>query len=141
MQHASAPTGASATHMKFAPTRLLVAQQSMNASHVAIMRTLIDQIFKMLDGKGTDYNNLTTFIENMPFGDQSWGTLVWIKAHRVASLVFKSAVLKNGPSYDSINDVLIDLLVYTLAWLAWRTLMCSDDMAGYDPETEGTGAE
>lgn len=97
----------------------LQAQEVVNKEFQAEISAVIDDALKLLSGKGEDYNVLTTFIQNMPFGDFSWGTLCWIKAHRAAAITHKE--FKGGkPMFDALNDVIMDLVVYAIAWLAFR---------------------
>ena len=77
---------------------------------------IVTEVSSMMARKGDDYNRVHTFAENMIFGDASWGTLVVIKAHRAASLVAKGG----NAVYDSLDDVILDLIVYGMNWLAWR---------------------
>lgn len=91
------------------------------AEHLAEMKGVLDELTDLWKSKGYDYNQLTTFMENMPFGDMSWGTLCWIKAHRAASLVMKG-LTGEIPVYDTLNEVLLDLIVYAAGWIAFRRL-------------------
>lgn len=100
-------------------TPILQGQQVTGQDFNNQVQEVLKQVQYMLDNKGGDYNQLTTFIENMPFGDLSWATLCWIKAHRVASILRKEMQGQQA-TYDGINDIILDLAVYAIGWLAFR---------------------
>ena len=87
------------------------------AATLVHMEAIIADVRAMFANKGEDYNNLTTFAENMPFGDKSWGTLLWIKAHRACSLIHAEK-----HKFDSLEDVVLDIIVYALSFLAHRRM-------------------
>ena len=85
---------------------------------------ILQYVKDMLQRKGEQYNALTTFNENMPFGDKSFATLVWIKAHRAASLTEGQ---RTPVGDDALDDVLLDLIVYTMTWMAYRRALVEAD--------------
>jgi hypothetical protein len=105
----------------FAPANLQALLADLDAEHVRLIGEVFEQAADLLGNKGQDYNQMVPFLANMPFGDQSWATLCWIKAHRAASLVLKGSS-GGAPVFDPLNDVLMDLVVYAAAWLAFRRL-------------------
>lgn len=109
-------------HETFQTEEIKKRQFELFTQHAEEMQAVVVALSQLLTHKGTDYNQLTTFIENMPFGDYSWATLCWIKAHRAASLVSKLSQ-GNDPEFDPIDDVIRDLAAYAIAWLAFRSVM------------------
>lgn len=89
------------------------------------LEEVVREILQLFVAKGSDYNAMFTFAENMCHGDFSWSTLCTIKAHRAASLLLKYNN-NEQPNFDQLDDVIKDLAVYSLNWLAWRRLRTKD---------------
>lgn len=100
---------------------LHTAQQQLQQRMDDEARRLVDTLFALKQAKGTAYDQLRTFAERMPFGDASWGTLMFIKADRVCSLI-------NGGNQDDndIEEVVKDLVVYAMYYLAWRAIVSEE---------------
>ena len=97
--------------------KLQQAQANLAHAHRLEIRVVLDQTFDLLTRKGGDYNSLVTMPEHMVFGDKSWVTLLWIKVHRLASVI-----MSETPKFESIDDTIRDLIAYGVSYLAWRNL-------------------
>lgn len=101
----------------FHTNETLGASRTTSLKHQFEMRSVLEQLMEHLDRKGEDYNQLHSFSENVVFGDYSWVTYIFNKAHRLASVVSSGRA-----TFDSIEEILMDLITYTLAYLAWRRM-------------------
>lgn len=81
------------------------------------------EIIAVFGKKGVKQDVRTPFWHRMPFGDESWATQVGIKADRVISAIV-------GDDSAFLDDSLIDLLVYAVAWRAWRRMKAFREMDG-----------
>ncbi len=105
------------TYDTFHTSQLQNAQRGLTRRHGTKIRKVLKDVQTVLLQKGKDYNNLSTMIEHMPFGDKSWATMLWIKAHRVAS------VMEAGDTHhEALDDSILDLAAYAVAYLAWRQI-------------------
>lgn len=88
--------------------------------HIKAMQEVMDEVLGMLSERSTDYDNLRTFVERMPFGDVSWATMIFIKADRLCS-----SLAPDIKDVDDarVDDSLIDLIVYAIAYRAWRNIL------------------
>ena len=96
-------------------------QLEEDARHKRHIEHVIGELQEIFYDKEEDYNNLSIFIEHMPFGNRSWTTLLWMKAHRLCSVIHRGAF-----NFDSVNDIVLDLIVYGMAFLAWRRMINED---------------
>lgn len=92
-----------------------VINEVTGTQHRTRIAQVLEDVQVMLVEKGGDYDNFLTFPDKMLFGDVSWLTLIWIKITRLIS------VHKRGDAtFDSLDDILMDLVVYAVAYTAWR---------------------
>lgn len=98
-------------------TEIANAQALTDHAHKEQMAVVLQECVDLMTAKGGDYNNLSTFCEQMVFGDYSWVTLIWVKAKRIASVVYRK-----DSTFDALDDVIRDLINYSVAYLAWRRL-------------------
>lgn len=94
--------------------------QEVSKQHIDAMGAVMEEVLAMLSNRSADYDNLRMFIERMPFGDTSWATMIFIKADRLCS-----SLAPDIPDIDEarVDDSLIDLIVYAIAYRAWRTIV------------------
>ncbi len=117
------------------------AQKGLTRRHGTKIRKVFKDIQAVLLKKGEDYNNLSTMPEHMPFGDKSWATMLWIKAHRVASVI-----QADEAQHEALDDSILDLAAYAVAYLAWRqmkhdeteTVRDSTDKVQHSTDVEGS---
>jgi len=106
-------------------------QTGLARRHGTQIRKVLAQVRNILADKGHDYNNLVTMPEHMPFGDKSWATLIWIKTHRIASVIQAGTA-----NHESLDDSIYDLIVYAVAYQAWRNLKHDEAEIMRDPSPE-----
>lgn len=107
------------------------AQNGLSRRHGTQIRKVLAKVKTTLGAKGQDYNNLVAFPEHMPFGDKSWATLIWIKAHRIASVVHAGET-----NHESLDDSIMDLITYAVAYQGWRNLRHDENDALRDSPSE-----
>ncbi len=110
---------------------LRAAQAGLTRRHGTQIRKVLKDAREILGSKSHDYNNLVAMPEHMPFGDKSWATLILIKAHRIASVIHADAA-----EHESLDDSIMDLIAYAVAYQAWRNLRHAEDETLRDPPTE-----
>lgn len=106
--------------MRYSTDFLKMAQEAHDSIFKEEFQQVLKEAAQLADNKGNDYNELFTWTENMVHGDFSWSTLCVIKAHRVASLITMYNERHEEPIFDKIEDVILDLMNYACAWIAWR---------------------
>jgi hypothetical protein len=112
------------------------ANRITQEEHTAAMRAVMAEVETMLDYKGQDYDNLRTFVERMVFGDYSWATLLFIKSDRLCS-----TLMPDTPDPDKIDDCLIDLIVYAIAYRAWRNMTAPPPEPALEETIVGVAAQ
>jgi len=109
----------------------LQANRVTQEQHREEIKAVLAEVNGILGFKGQDYDNLNTFVERMIFGDYSWATLVYIKADRLCS-----TLMMDHPEVDAkTDDCLIDLIVYSIAYRAWRNIQARKYAAIPEPKT------
>jgi hypothetical protein len=103
---------------RFHTPQLANAHRITANNHQREIRKVFKDMTNLLMRKGGDYNNLGSMVEQFPFGDKSWATLLWIKSRRLCSVLMSTT-----PNFESVDDTIIDLANYAVAYLAWRRLV------------------
>lgn len=99
-------------------------QDKITEWHREQMHVVMKEVLEMLSAKSRHYDNLRPFIERLPFGDESWATMLFIKADRLCSTIA-------GELSDAdIDECVRDLLVYTVAYRAWRRMRQQEEGGG-----------
>jgi len=95
------------------------AMAASSQEFVAALDTVVIDLQAMFEAKGEDYDQLTPVWHRMMFGNVSWAHEIIKKADRLASLVMVELEDKT-PSFDSLQDNVMDIAVYAIMWLAFQ---------------------
>lgn len=99
------------------PNEAELIQQNQREFDVALREVITDAL-QLMDEKAEEYDFGETWWGHQPFGDLSFASAIAEIVRRLESVLRGSHPNKT----DIVEDKSVDLLVYTLAWLAWRKI-------------------
>ena len=90
----------------------------------AAMQEVIDEALALLDERGKTYDQHEPMWHRMQLGELSFAVMVGLKARR-AGAVLTAPLEVQQP--EKVDDILLDLLNYTLVWAALRKVRANQE--------------
>ena len=112
------------------PNERVVAEECEEEVRAA-MQEVIDEALALLDERGETYDQHEPMWHRMQLGELAFAVMVGLKARR-AGAVLTAPVDVAQP--ERVDDILLDLLNYTLVWAALRKVRAKQLAALSEPE-------
>ncbi len=98
------------------PNEKLVAEECQEEVRTA-MQEVIDEALDILDSRGLTYDQHEPMWHRMQMGEVAFAVMVGLKARRAGAVLTAPAEVAQP---EKVDDILLDLLNYTLMWAALR---------------------